>query len=326
VTEENHDELQLEYPVCGPRLNIARPKHKVERLLFGQLARFDGSVQHFDWYLYIVNSQQYFEDTFWKIETRQLGRGTVSKISVDKTLGLSLNRFVPCCVYRCSWKVRTNFGHEFHIPTQEKSRTNIFPETFNLWVKAERMHGGAPAHFSRAARGVLSNTHHDRWISREGPAACPPFSPDLNPLDCYLWGHVKLLCMQLLLTTKRHFTVALWMRQTIHNYPDILNGCGGAWWVVSRLALNVMEDILSTYYKRTPSAVTHKLNISCHMLIWTFFLVLVCGTRAQSLSAPFGYSLHSLILHTELNNFYIWRGSGRTKCNISLQLVNLYNF
>jgi hypothetical protein len=33
---------------------------------------------------------------------------------------------------------------------------------------------------------------------------------------------------------------------------------------------------LSTYYKCTLSAITHKLNVSGHILIWTFFVVLVC--------------------------------------------------
>jgi hypothetical protein len=40
------------------------------------------------------------------------------------------------------------------------------------------------------------------------------------------------------------------------------------------------------------SAITNKLNISGHMLIWTFFLVLVCGTRAQNLSTAFSYTLY----------------------------------
>jgi hypothetical protein len=52
-------------------------------------------------------------------------------------------------------------------------------------------------------------------------------------------------------------------------------------------------DILSTYYKCTFSAVTHKLHVSGHVLIWTFFLVSVCGTRAQSSSAPFSYILYT---------------------------------
>jgi hypothetical protein len=43
-----------------------------------------------------------------------------------------------------------------------------------------------------------------------------------------------------------------------------------------------------------PSAVTHMLNVSGHVLIWTFFLVLLCGTLAQVLSTPFNYTLYML--------------------------------
>jgi hypothetical protein len=79
----------------------------------------------------------------------------------------------------------------------------------------------------------------------------------------------------------------------LSDYPKLsLNECGVPWWDVSRRALNLMEDILDTYYKCTFSAITHKLNVSGHMLMWTFFLVLVCGTRAQSLSTPFIYTLY----------------------------------
>jgi hypothetical protein len=40
------------------------------------------------------------------------------------------------------------------------------------------------------------------------------------------------------------------------------------------------------------SAITHKLNVCGHMLIRIFFLILVCETRVQSLSAPFSYNLY----------------------------------
>jgi hypothetical protein len=36
--------------------------------------------------------------------------------------------------------------------------------------------------------------------------------------------------------------------------------------------IDLMEDILITYYKCTLSAVTYKLTVSGQMLIWTFFL------------------------------------------------------
>jgi hypothetical protein len=49
-------------------------------------------------------------------------------------------------------------------------------------------------------------------------------------------------------------------------------------------------DILSTYYKCVLSVINHKLNVSGHMLMGTFFLALVYGTYAQNLSAPFSYT------------------------------------
>jgi hypothetical protein len=53
------------------------------------------------------------------------------------------------------------------------------------------MHDGAQAHCSIAVRGVLNNTYQGRWTDREEPTAWPLRSPDLNPLDSYLWEHLK---------------------------------------------------------------------------------------------------------------------------------------
>jgi hypothetical protein len=123
---------------------------------------------------------------------------------------------------------------------------------------------------------------------RGGPTARPSRSPDLNPL----WGHLQLLCMQLVLTTEKHFTIALWMSvNIIRNFPGIFERGDGPLWDASWRAPNLTEVILSTYYKCTLSAITHKLNVSGHMLMCIFFLVLVCGTRVQSLSALFSYTL-----------------------------------
>jgi hypothetical protein len=55
------------------------------------------------------------------------------------------------------------------------------------------MHVGAPAHFSLAVRDVLSNTYPDGWIVGEGPTAWPPRSPDMKPMDFYLWGYLSTL-------------------------------------------------------------------------------------------------------------------------------------
>jgi hypothetical protein len=92
------------------------------------------------------------------------------------------------------------------------------------------------------------------------------------PLDFYLWGHQNPLCMQLLLTMKRHHGCL----------SDYLQVPQYLWMNVAVMCTDLMEDILGTYYKCALSAITHKLNVSAHMLLWKLFLVLVCGNRAQS--------------------------------------------
>lgn len=50
---------------------------------------------------------------------------------------------------------------------------------------------GAPAHSSHEVYRELTNIFEDRWIGRNGPSLWPPRSPDLTPLDFYLWGQIK---------------------------------------------------------------------------------------------------------------------------------------
>lgn len=52
-------------------------------------------------------------------------------------------------------------------------------------------HDGAPAHFSRQTREILDRNFPDRWIGRAGPIVWPPRTPELNPLDYFVWGHIK---------------------------------------------------------------------------------------------------------------------------------------
>lgn len=53
------------------------------------------------------------------------------------------------------------------------------------------MHDGAPPHTAIRARNWLDAHFPNRWIGRYGPIAWPPRSPDLNPLDFFLWGFIK---------------------------------------------------------------------------------------------------------------------------------------
>jgi hypothetical protein len=53
------------------------------------------------------------------------------------------------------------------------------------------MHYGAPAHFDRIVRDHLNERFHEQWIGHCGPVSWPSRSPDLTPLDFYLWGHLE---------------------------------------------------------------------------------------------------------------------------------------
>lgn len=54
------------------------------------------------------------------------------------------------------------------------------------------MHDGAPPHFGLRVRGFLNDFFGSRWIGRNpAPHLWPPRSPDLNPLDFFLWGALK---------------------------------------------------------------------------------------------------------------------------------------
>jgi len=52
-------------------------------------------------------------------------------------------------------------------------------------------HDGAPPHYTRRVREFLNESFPNRWLGRGGPVALLPRSPDLTPLDYYLWGHMK---------------------------------------------------------------------------------------------------------------------------------------
>lgn len=52
-------------------------------------------------------------------------------------------------------------------------------------------HDGCPAHFRTSVREWLNQHFPNRWIGRGGPIPWPARSPDLTPVDYYVWGHLK---------------------------------------------------------------------------------------------------------------------------------------
>lgn len=56
-------------------------------------------------------------------------------------------------------------------------------------------HDGAPPH---AVRDVVEylNGRYNEWIGRNGTLHWPPNSPDITPMDTFLWGHLKNVVYQ----------------------------------------------------------------------------------------------------------------------------------
>lgn len=50
---------------------------------------------------------------------------------------------------------------------------------------------GCPAHYSRNVRSFLNENYRNQWIGRQGPIGWPARSPDMTPLDYFLWGTMK---------------------------------------------------------------------------------------------------------------------------------------
>lgn len=64
----------------------------------------------------------------------------------------------------------------------------IVGENFNqTWFQQD----GAAAHYARNVRNYLNVVFPGRWIGRRGSIEWPARSPDLTPLDYFLWGYLK---------------------------------------------------------------------------------------------------------------------------------------
>lgn len=67
----------------------------------------------------------------------------------------------------------------------------VAPQLADLQPTVMFQQDGAPPHWGLRVREFLNETFPGRWIGRGGPILWPPRSPDITPLDFFLWGYVK---------------------------------------------------------------------------------------------------------------------------------------
>jgi hypothetical protein len=152
------------------------------------------------------------------------------------------------------------------------------------------MHDDTPVHFSRAMRDVLNNTYHDPWIGTGGPTAWPPYSPELNLLKFYLWRHLKPLMYVAPVDNEEALRIVDAYR-TIRSYLGIFE----------RMQRSMMRHV-EACFERHGEYFEYLLlmySFSCNSKMKCFRKHVdknICScfgseTRAQSLSAPFSYTL-----------------------------------
>lgn len=93
---------------------------------------------------------------------------------------------------------------------------NLYPAQANPQVPADVIwfqQDGAPPHYRIDVRHYLDLTFPNRWIGRRGSLEWPARSPDLTPLDFFLWGYVKSMVYKTkprdIVDLRRKITVAV---------------------------------------------------------------------------------------------------------------------
>jgi hypothetical protein len=72
-------------------------------------------------------------------------------------------------------------------------RTSILPVIHALYENEHFyfQQDGAPPHYHQDVRTYLDETVPGQWIGQRGAVEYPPRSPDVTPLDFYLWRTLK---------------------------------------------------------------------------------------------------------------------------------------
>lgn len=98
------------------------------------------------------------------------------------------------------------------------------------------MQDGAPPHFSLNVRNHLNEQYPHKWIGRgnDAPVNWPPRSPDLTPMDYFLWGHLKSTVFREPVENEEQ----LWQR-----IQDAINNLRGDEEVMERIHFNFLRRI-----------------------------------------------------------------------------------
>ena len=105
-----------------------------------------------------------------------------------------------------------------------------------MWLQ----HDGAPADFDRNVRNHLNVTYPNQWIGRGGPVPWLARSPDLTPLDYFLWGSVNALVYATPVTSEEDLIAIIHgATEILSRQPNLLDHVRAAQRCRCRLCIDV---------------------------------------------------------------------------------------
>jgi hypothetical protein len=125
------------------------------------------------------------------------------------------------------------------------------------------MHGGTPPHFLCTVTHHLNQIFSEQWTAQGGPVNWPAWSPDLNPLDFWLWGHLKTSAYSGPIND-----VEVLQNRLSGDFQQTLHFCQMSW----KLHWNAWESHRTSAVKITwTSPISQQATVSGYMLTTIFF-------------------------------------------------------
>lgn len=125
---------------------------------------------------------------YWAQENpRLVGRGNIQeRFGFNCWLGVLGDRIIGPIFFDGTL---TGERYLFFLQNQTAEFLDLLPLAYlqNLFFQQD----GAPPHNSRRVMEYLNNLYGERLIANQGHIRWPPRSPDLTPLDYYVWGTLK---------------------------------------------------------------------------------------------------------------------------------------
>lgn len=171
---------------------------------------FNIRAEYCNWVLTEIEKNHHFiENVMWSDEAQFSRNGTVNRNNMHYW-ATENPRWLREVAHQVNWRCnvwcgiykRQIIGPVFYDGTLTGQRysdiilTNTVEEFVDnlplahlndMWFQ----HDGAPPHYAQIVKEQLCAVFGDKWIGRGGPVVWPPRSPDLTPLDFFLWGHIK---------------------------------------------------------------------------------------------------------------------------------------